>query len=240
MMKFSIRAVAAALALDTVSTPAEAYGWGHGWGYGNRGWGGPSWGSSYHEHHYYRGGGGRRGSDSALVFGIGALLGAGVALAVSNNSRSSYSASQITYVSPPVYAPAPVIYQQPVYVAPPVYQQPIYAAPTVSYSAPTVVYNPPVTYVTPSPVQVVQPSQVVVQSAQPVQRLASADDIVAYPASGQDGTTQMRDREACRNWAMNQSGFDPAVITAYTTTANTESYHRALGACLKGKGYSIN
>ncbi len=148
MIKFSMRAVAAALVLATVSTPAAAYGWGHGWGYGHRGWGGPSWGSSYHEHHYYRGGS-RRGSDSALVFGVGALLGAGVALAVSNNSRSSYSSSQITYVSPPVYAPAPVIYQQPVYVAPPVYQQPIYAAPAVSYIAPTVVYNPPVTYVSP-------------------------------------------------------------------------------------------
>lgn len=239
MIKFSMRTVAVALMLASGSTPAAAYGWGHGWGYGHHGWGGRSWGSSYHEHHYYRGGG-RRGGDSALIFGVGALLGAGVALAVSNNSRSSYSSSQITYISPPVYAPAPVIYQQPVYVVPPAYQQPVYAAPIVSYNAPNVVYNPPVTYVSPAPMHVVQPSQGVLQFAQPVQRLASADDIVAYPASGQDGITQTRDREACRNWAMNQSGFDPAVITAYTTSANTESYHRALGACLKGKGYSIN
>src|SRR5690606_847027 len=142
-----------------------------------------------HGHRHYHGGyyGG-----SGWWIG-GALLGAGVALALSNASRNAYSG--VTYVSPPVYySPGP-------YMA------------------------PPVTYVSPAPRVTVAPSSL---------------NVIAYPAKGQSQTQQAQDRHACENWAMNQSGLDPANISEYTTSVSAESYTRAMGACFKGRGYSIN
>lgn len=64
--------------------------------------------------------------------------------------------------------------------------------------------------------------------------------VYAYPMSGQSETLQQQDRQACQRWAMNQSGLDPDNVTEYTTGASVESYTRSLGACFKGRGYSIN
>jgi len=130
----------------------------------------------------------------------GALLGAGVALALTSGPRYAYSG--VTYTSPPMYySPGP-------YVA------------------------PPVTYVTPTPVATYSTPRVAVAS--------SSLNVVAYPAQGQSEAQQQQDRLDCENWAMNQSGLDPDYITEYTTSASAESYTRAMGACFKGKGYSIN
>jgi len=134
--------------------------------------------------------------------GGAALLGAGVALALSSGPRYGYSG--VTYVSPPVYYP-PVAYPAPVYAAPPV----TYVAPAVTYSTPRIAAS-------------------------------SSLDVIAYPAKGQSDAQQARDRAECRRWAMNQSGFDPDNISEYTTGVATESYSRAMGACFKGRGYSIN
>ncbi|MBO9352948.1 hypothetical protein GG851_03005 [Bordetella petrii] len=151
-----------------------------------------------HGHHHH---GGYYGS--GWWIGGAALLGTGVALALSTGPRYGYGYSGVTYVSPPVYYP-PVQYPAPVYAAPP----PVYAAPPVAYSAP---------------------------------RVASASlDVIAYPAKGQSDAQQARDRAECRRWAVNQSGFDPDNISEYTTSVSTESYSRAMGACFKGRGYSIN
>ena len=64
--------------------------------------------------------------------------------------------------------------------------------------------------------------------------------VYAYPMSDQSDELQQQDRQACQRWAMNQSGLDPDNITEYTTGASVESYTRSLGACFKGRGYSIN
>ncbi|MVW79368.1 hypothetical protein [Bordetella sp. 02P26C-1] len=155
----------------------------------------------YHGSRYYGGAGWWVG---------GALLGAGVALALSSGPRYAYSG--VTYVSPPVVYPGPT-YVAPAYVAP-------------SYVAPSV------TYVTPAPVVTYAPPRLAVAP--------SSLNVVAYPAKGQSESQQMQDRQACENWAMNQSGLNPSNITEYTTTASADSYTRALGACFKGRGYSIN
>lgn len=147
--------------------------------------------ASAHGHHHYHGGyyGG-----SGWWIG-GALLGAGVALALTSGPRYAYSG--VTY-------------------APGYYSAPYYSAP----------------YVVPAPVVTYSQPRVTVAS--------SSLNVVAYPAKGQSQSQQMQDRQECENWAMNQSGLDPNNITEYTTSASAESYTRAMGACFKGKGYSIN
>lgn len=65
-------------------------------------------------------------------------------------------------------------------------------------------------------------------------------EVIAYPASGQSVEQQGRDRYECHSWAVGQSGFDPATATRPVGTDSTERYRRALGACLTGRGYSVN
>ncbi|MGE7992200.1 DUF6515 family protein [Pseudomonas sp. NPDC089554] len=65
-------------------------------------------------------------------------------------------------------------------------------------------------------------------------------DVIAYPVSGQGPDQQDEDRYQCHRWAVSESGFDPATAT-YAPPANVASnYRRALGACLTGRGYSVN
>ena len=210
MTVFSWRNAAVAMVLVSVSSQAFAWGGRGDWRGGGR--------------HYHR------GSSASLWIGGAALLAAGALIGMSA-SRPAYSSS--VYVGPsyaPVYGPAYGGYYGPVgYIAPPVYVQP-----PVTYVQPPVVYGVPQTgYVQPS---YQQPAY----NNQQVARYSNADAVIAYPAKGQNGAQQSRDREACQSWAMNQSGFDPSYVTTYTTSANTESYQRALGACYKGRGYSIN
>ena len=164
-----------------------------------------------HRHHY-------RGPSTGVWIGAGAIAATGAFLAF--NSRPRYVERTVTYVNPPVFYGPGVTYSAPVYAAPPVY-----VAPPVTYVAPPVQYAPTPQYV--APVQVAQSAPV-------------ESNVIAYPASGQNASQQSRDRVECDNWAKNYSGFDPAMVTPWTTSANTESYQRAVGACLKGRGYSIN
>ena len=86
------------------------------------------------------------------------------------------------------------------------------------------VVNPPTTVPAPAPVQ------------QPY----NGYDVIAYPAYGQGPEQQEQDRYQCHRWAVSQTGFDPATAT-YAPPANVaDNYRRALGACLSGRGYSIN
>lgn len=65
-------------------------------------------------------------------------------------------------------------------------------------------------------------------------------EVIAYPAQGQSLDQQGRDRYECHTWAVGQSGFDPATATRPVGSESTERYRRALGACLSGRGYSVN
>jgi hypothetical protein len=118
-----------------------------------------------------------------------------------------------------------VALSQPRYVYP---AAPVYAAPAYPYAAPVYPVAPSVTYSTPPMAQYAP------QSA------AMSTDVIAYPAQGQSPEQQADDRAACEQWAANQSGFDPAQASQWTTTAQTDSYSRSIGACMKGRGYSIN
>lgn len=65
-------------------------------------------------------------------------------------------------------------------------------------------------------------------------------DVIAYPARGQTVDQQARDRYECHSWAVSQSGFDPAAANSAPAQSAADYYRRALGACLSGRGYSIN
>ncbi len=65
-------------------------------------------------------------------------------------------------------------------------------------------------------------------------------DVVAYPARGQSEAQVAQDRYDCHRWAVNQSGFDPSQAN-YAPAANVaDIYRRSLGACMAGRGYSVN
>lgn len=96
------------------------------------------------------------------------------------------------------------------YYSPPVYAAPVYEAPPV-YAAPPVYQAPPAQY---APVQY--------EPAPPVNRAqasASAD---------------------CQRWAMNQSGYDPATISQWTTQVMVDTYNHALDSCMNSRGYRAN
>jgi hypothetical protein len=84
--------------------------------------------------------------------------------------------------------------------------------------------------------------QYVVVDAPPVASTAPAANytVIAYPARGQNADQQARDRYECHTWAVSQSGFDPASATGAPAASTSDYYRRALGACLSGRGYSIN
>ncbi|TLP54954.1 MULTISPECIES: DUF6515 family protein [Pseudomonas] len=65
-------------------------------------------------------------------------------------------------------------------------------------------------------------------------------DVIAYPLYGQGPEQQGQDRYQCHRWAVSQSGFDPATATYAPPLQVADSYRRALGACLSGRGYSTN
>ncbi|TLX65194.1 hypothetical protein DN820_02470 [Stutzerimonas nosocomialis] len=65
-------------------------------------------------------------------------------------------------------------------------------------------------------------------------------DVIAYPTRGQSADRQARDRYECHRWAVNQSGFDPAGANSAPARRVADTYRRALGACLGGRGYSVN
>jgi len=69
---------------------------------------------------------------------------------------------------------------------------------------------------------------------------ASPYDVVAYPMYNQGPDQQARDRYECHGWAVQQSGFDPASASYAPPAYVADNYRRALGACLSGRGYSVN
>jgi hypothetical protein len=67
-------------------------------------------------------------------------------------------------------------------------------------------------------------------------------DLYAYPKGGQSTEQQIKDRDECRKWAVEQSGFDPSQPThdsGNDWAAKRDSYLRAEGACLQARNYSV-
>lgn len=74
----------------------------------------------------------------------------------------------------------------------------------------------------------------------PVQDTAQGYDVIAYPANGQGPQQVEQDRYQCYRWAVEQTGFDPATASYAPAPQVVDNYRRAMGACLSGRGYSVN
>lgn len=71
----------------------------------------------------------------------------------------------------------------------------------------------------------------------------AAEDIFVYPGAGQGPEQTASDRYECHRWASGETGFDPTRpeggVPAEQTRSLREAYHRAMTACLEGRGYSV-
>ena len=65
-------------------------------------------------------------------------------------------------------------------------------------------------------------------------------EVIAYPAQGQSPQQLDRDRYECHRWAVQQTGFDPAAASYAPSAQVADNYRRAQGACLSGRGDSVN
>lgn len=65
--------------------------------------------------------------------------------------------------------------------------------------------------------------------------VAEAKDVFVYPNHGQSTEQTSKDRYECYLWAVKQTGFDPSA----GEPGDPNAYHRALSACLEGRGYTV-
>lgn len=74
---------------------------------------------------------------------------------------------------------------------------------------------------------------------------SSADagfELYAYPKGGQSDEQQARDRDECRRWASQQTGFDPARTLddpPGNALTRRQAYLRAEAACLEARNYTV-
>ncbi|HEY8051637.1 MAG: DUF6515 family protein [Steroidobacterales bacterium] len=68
------------------------------------------------------------------------------------------------------------------------------------------------------------------------------DQLYIYPQNGQSEQQQATDKYECHKWASSQAGFDPTQPSGGVPPEQFDSqradYHRAMSACLQGRGYS--
>ncbi|MQQ35511.1 hypothetical protein GE543_14535 [Pseudomonas sp. SZ57] len=84
------------------------------------------------------------------------------------------------------------------------------------------------------------PQNEAVYQAPPAEQQGNGYDPVAYPANGQSPQQVELDKYQCYRWAAEQSGFDPANVTGQPSPDMVDLYRRSMGACLAGRGYSVN
>jgi hypothetical protein len=67
----------------------------------------------------------------------------------------------------------------------------------------------------------------------------AAERLFAYPAGGQSGAQTAQDRKECNDWAVTQSGLDPATAKKRAKAEHLDDYNRAFVACLEGRNYTV-
>jgi hypothetical protein len=70
-----------------------------------------------------------------------------------------------------------------------------------------------------------------------------AGQMFIYPRQGQSPQKQATDRLECHNWAVSQTGYDPSKppigLPEPQMIQKQADFHRAQGACLDGRGYTV-
>ena len=97
-------------------------------------------------------------------------------------------------------------------------------------------YEPPPVIIREQPPEYFPPAPSVTPS--------STERIFIYPRQGQSEELQAKDRYECHSWAVSQTGYDPTQPSAgdMPKTGRNQmraDYHRAQGACLDGRGYTM-
>jgi uncharacterized protein DUF6515 len=123
------------------------------------------------------------------------------------------------------------------------YANGIYYTP-VPNSSEYVVVNPPPGYETAAPQsgQVPAPTLPLTAPANPqgaTPQPSVPQSLFVYPREGQTQTQITGDRSDCNEWAIGQTGYDPA----HPGTAGSQragDFQRAVRTCLEGKGYTVN
>jgi hypothetical protein len=98
-------------------------------------------------------------------------------------------------------------------------------------------YSPPPVIIREQPPVYIQPSPAVTP--------LSTERIFVYPRQGQSEELQAKDRYECHSWAVSQTSYDPthpsaAEMTEARLNQMRADYQRAQGACLDGRGYTMN
>lgn len=78
----------------------------------------------------------------------------------------------------------------------------------------------------------------------PAKAQMSGSQLFIYPRQGQSQEKQANDRNECHNWALGQTGYDPTKPPPNNMPGNqmaqmNADFHRAMGACLDGRGYTV-
>lgn len=69
---------------------------------------------------------------------------------------------------------------------------------------------------------------------------APVDELYVYPTRGQSVQQQAKDRDECRGWAIDQTGYDPNASAASDPNGDKLiGFQRAQSACLEGRGYTV-
>jgi hypothetical protein len=76
-----------------------------------------------------------------------------------------------------------------------------------------------------------------------VEAPAPEEKLFIYPRKGQSEKQQATDRYECHRWAVDQTRYDPtqppgSIPEAQSSQKRTD-YHRAMGACLDARGYTV-
>lgn len=79
-----------------------------------------------------------------------------------------------------------------------------------------------------------------VYSAPPVYQAPTQYAPVQYEPAPPVNQAQASASTDCQRWAMNQSGYDPATISQWTTQVMVDSYNRAMDSCMNSRGYRAN
>lgn len=65
------------------------------------------------------------------------------------------------------------------------------------------------------------------------------ENLYVYPAGGQTDAQTAQDRQQCNDWAVQQSGLDPATAKRREKNQHLGDYNRAFTACMEGRNYTV-
>jgi len=104
-------------------------------------------------------------------------------------------------------------------------------------------YYPPDYYYYPPPPNYYYPPPAEGNQVPPSASQGAGGRMFIYPRQGQSEENQAKDFDKCHNWAVGQTGFDPAKSPVGAPNAQTiqksADYFRAISACLDAHGYTV-